>query len=294
MNIIENNLNFKTLTKRESTDGIFLHHRAGDGDVESIHQQHLKQGWSGIGYHFYVRKNGEIHRGRPEWAIGAHVSGHNYHTSGICAEGNFETDQMPDAQKNAICDLIAYLKTRYSIKFVKKHSDVSKTSCPGRNYPFDEIVGSNAQSKVEIKTVPNIAGKREIVCEGQKLANQFVGEDVPDIKEDGLRGPETMKLGVMVLQHAMNLDYGVGIAVDGYFETKSKAAFGRHYVTYGETQYMVSALEILLKLKGYDCQFECPGVFLNNLKKVFLQYQHDYKLTEDCTAGYHSFMSLIH
>ena len=145
MNIIENNLNFKTLTKRESTDRIFLHHTAGDGDVESIPQQHLKQGWSGVGYHFYVRKDGKIYRGRPEWAIGAHVSGHNYHTIGICAEGNFETDQMSDAQKNAICDLIAYLKTRYSIKFVMKHSDVSKTSCQGRNYPFYEIVVSNVQ-----------------------------------------------------------------------------------------------------------------------------------------------------
>lgn len=293
MNIIENNLKFKTLTKRESTDGIFVHHRVGDGDVESIHQQHLKQGWSGIGYHFYVRKNGEIHRGRPEWAIGAHVSGHNYHTIGICAEGNFETDQMSDVQKNAISDLIAYLKTKYSIKFVKKHSDVSKTACPGKNYPFNEIVG-NVKSNVEIKPLPNINGKLEIVREGQKLANRFVGEDIPDIAEDGLRGPDTMKLGIEVLQHAMNLDYHVGIAVDGYFEAKSKAAFGHHYVQYGETQYMVSALEILLKLKGYDCKFECPGVFWNDLKKVFAQYQHNYQLTEDCVAGYCSFMSLIH
>ena len=45
------------LSKRSETKYIILHHRAGEGDVESIHSTHLANGWAGIGYHFYVRKS---------------------------------------------------------------------------------------------------------------------------------------------------------------------------------------------------------------------------------------------
>ncbi|MCI9000947.1 MAG: hypothetical protein HFJ26_08760 [Clostridia bacterium] len=37
---------------------------------------------------------------------------------------------------------MAYLKSKYGISKVQRHSDVGKTSCPGTNFPFDEIVNS--------------------------------------------------------------------------------------------------------------------------------------------------------
>ena len=45
-----------TLAKRLHTKRIVLHHAAGRGSVEDIHKSHLNNGWSGIGYHFYIRK----------------------------------------------------------------------------------------------------------------------------------------------------------------------------------------------------------------------------------------------
>ena len=87
-----------------------------------------------------MRLDGTIYRGRPEWAIGAHASGSNYNSIGICAEGNFETDKMPDAQKNSLKWLVAYIKDKYKINTVQRHRDVGSTACPGKNYPFDEIV----------------------------------------------------------------------------------------------------------------------------------------------------------
>ena len=65
---------------------IILHHRAGNGDVESIDAYHKSLGWEGIGYHYYIRKNGDIYSGRPEWRAGAHTKGHNIGTLGICFE----------------------------------------------------------------------------------------------------------------------------------------------------------------------------------------------------------------
>ena len=69
-----------------------LHHRAGDGDAEGIHKLHKDRGYSGIGYHFYVRKDGKIYQGRPIETVGAHTLGANQKSIGICFEGDFEKE----------------------------------------------------------------------------------------------------------------------------------------------------------------------------------------------------------
>lgn len=99
---------------------------------------------------------------------------------------------------------------------------------------------------------------------------------------------------IKVLQTAINLDYKKGIAVDGIWGVGSKAALGNHYVRKGETQYMVTALQILLMLKGYACVLTNPGVFDANLEAVVKRYQSDYQLTVDGVVGYNTWMSLIH
>lgn len=294
MQIIETNLKFGSLSKRASTKRIILHHAAMNGSVEAVHNVHKAKGWSGIGYHFYVRKDGSIYRGRPEWAIGAHASGSNYNSIGICAEGNFETDKMPDAQKNALKWLVAYIKDKYKINTVQRHRDVGSTACPGRNYPFDEIVNGKIivdTSKPDNNPVPNIPGKSHIVQAGQIHANNFSGAG---IKVDGVRSSETIKAGIKVLQTAINLDYKKKLTVDGIYGTNTKSALGNHYVKLGEKQYMVTAVQILLMLKGYACELQNPGKFDANMKKVVKQYQRDYQLTVDGVVGYYTFMSLIH
>lgn len=142
INIIDAGLVFGALTKRTVTDRIILHHAAGNGNVESVHNYHMSLGWSGIGYHYYVRKDGSIYRGRPEDTVGGHTSGYNYCSIGICAEGNFETDIMSDAQRDAIRALVLDIRTRYPDTQTIKHKDVAATACPGKNYPFDYIAAA--------------------------------------------------------------------------------------------------------------------------------------------------------
>lgn len=137
-----------TLLKRPFTKGIVLHHRAGCGDVLSIHNEHLKNGWSGIGYHFYVRSDGTIYRGRPIDNIGAHAQGHNTYTVGICFEGNFENEEMSAKQIKSGKWLIAYIEGLYGEALsIKKHSELGNTACPGKFFPFSEMT---AVSKDEI------------------------------------------------------------------------------------------------------------------------------------------------
>lgn len=170
MNIIETNLDFSALSKRKGTARLILHHTATSSEtVEQIHEYHKNQKkWAGIGYHFYVRKDGRIYRGRPEDTVGAHASGNNSDSIGICFEGNFQEETMPDAQKAAGVELVAYLKSKYGISTVQKHSDVVTTSCPGTNFPFEEICGgavtaaptpAPAQTPTQTKEVLAVDGR---------------------------------------------------------------------------------------------------------------------------------------
>lgn len=143
IDIIDAGLEFGALTKRTVTDRIILHHAAGNGSVESVHNYHKSLGWSGIGYHYYVRKDGSIYRGRPEEMVGGHTSGYNYCSIGVCAEGNFETESMSDAQREAIRALVLDIRTRYPDTQTIRHKDVAATACPGKNYPFDYIAAAD-------------------------------------------------------------------------------------------------------------------------------------------------------
>lgn len=142
------------LSKRSSTEYIFLHHAAGDGSVLAIHNYHLALGWSGIGYNFYVRKDGSIWRGRGLDTVGAHAGGnYNSRSVGICAEGNFQKDFMFSVQKQSLIELLAYVWQHYPNAKVVGHRDMDYTACPGRNFPFGEIV-SGAQKLMAAEPKP--------------------------------------------------------------------------------------------------------------------------------------------
>lgn len=60
-----------------------------------IDRWHRQKGWLMIGYHFVIRRDGTIERGRPIDMAGAHVEGHNHESIGICMVGGVK--QVPDA-----------------------------------------------------------------------------------------------------------------------------------------------------------------------------------------------------
>ncbi len=127
-------------TRRSVTDEIILHHaEASHATVWDINQWHLGNGWSGIGYHYYIRKDGSIYRGRPEWAMGAHAVGHNDRSIGICCEGAYMTETMPQAQLDALKALLRDVTSRYGDLPLRRHKDVNSTNCPGDRFPWAEV-----------------------------------------------------------------------------------------------------------------------------------------------------------
>lgn len=141
LSIEETNFKFsEQLLVRPKTDAIVIHHVGipdGDTSAASIHQAHLNNGWAGIGYHYVIRKNGVIERGRPLATVGAHAYGENYHTIGINVTGNFEREVPTYAQMKSLTELVTSLCRIYKIEpgvtTIVGHRDYNSTDCPGRN-----------------------------------------------------------------------------------------------------------------------------------------------------------------
>ena len=71
------------------------------------------------------------------------------------------------------------------------------------------------------------------------------------------------------LQEAANRDWGAGLKVDGIKGPKTEAAFEGHYIKYGETQFMVTAVEAIAYCLGRDPKgLEHPGTFGDGLAKA--------------------------
>ncbi|PTP00073.1 N-acetylmuramoyl-L-alanine amidase [Vibrio sp. 10N.286.45.A3] len=109
-----------------------------DVDVAEIRRWHKKRGWRDVGYHFVIRRNGDVELGRPLSQTGAHVKGHNKGNIGVCMVGGCNADLQPEdnftlAQRKALFGLTAALQEQFLIpdENVKGHKDwgVNK-ACP--------------------------------------------------------------------------------------------------------------------------------------------------------------------
>ena len=65
---------------------------------DEIDSWHKARGWSGIGYHYVIRRDGRIESGRPVEQAGAHASGYNANSIGICLVGGINHNGKPEFQ----------------------------------------------------------------------------------------------------------------------------------------------------------------------------------------------------
>lgn len=99
-------------------------------------------GWRDIGYHYIVYLDSSVHNGRPVEQIGAHCSGHNANSIGVCYVGGCDaTKRLPDGQlapkdtrtpiqKIALRQLLKTLKARYPGARIYGHRDFAPKACP--------------------------------------------------------------------------------------------------------------------------------------------------------------------
>lgn len=110
-----------------------------DIGAKEIRQWHKSKGWSDIGYHYVIRRNGIIENGRQRNAIGAHVAGHNYNTLGICMVGGLANAAPWKPENNftkyqwiALKKLVANLLIIYPDATILGHRDFPRVAkaCP--------------------------------------------------------------------------------------------------------------------------------------------------------------------
>ena len=91
---------------------------------------HVKgNGWSDIGYHYYITKDGKLHTCRPEEKVGAHVKGFNQKSIGICYEGGIAEDGKHEDTRTAeqlvtMHNLLVSLKQKYPDAEIVGHRDL--------------------------------------------------------------------------------------------------------------------------------------------------------------------------
>lgn len=110
--------------------------------VEQIRKQHKKQGWSDIGYHYVVYRDGTVNVGRDVNIAGAHVSGYNAYSIGISYVGGLENDPKKaykdlkakdtrtEQQKASLLALLMDLRKLYPTAKIQGHRDFS----PDKNH----------------------------------------------------------------------------------------------------------------------------------------------------------------
>lgn len=131
-----------------SIKAIFIHCSATkptmDIGAAEIRDWHVNgNGWADIGYHYVIRRNGHVEKGRDldgdgdvTDEMGAHAYGHNRDTLAICLVGGIDANGRPDFnftryQMNAAEKLVAELVARFPGAEVKGHRDVdSGKACP--------------------------------------------------------------------------------------------------------------------------------------------------------------------
>lgn len=156
------------LDKRtNTTTHLILHHADMYGTVKKVHDVHLGIGYRGIGYNFYILRDGNIYQGRGWEYIGAHCATKdgtvdcNPYSIGICFEGRYHNIDrvLPLAQKNAGTKLIAEALTKYpTIKTICGHKDMmpkwEPTACPGQYFPLADLIRVGWSSLVPVPGVP--------------------------------------------------------------------------------------------------------------------------------------------
>lgn len=106
-----------------------------DFSVKDLDRWHKQRGFKMVGYHFVIRLDGTIEQGRPLEMIGAHCTGHNAHSIGICYIGGLDKSGRPkdtqtQVQKDVLWSLIKSLQKQFPQATLHGHREFANKACP--------------------------------------------------------------------------------------------------------------------------------------------------------------------
>lgn len=148
-----------------ATRAEWMKDKPANAKVDAVKEWHLNRGWSDIGYHYLIDRDGTLATGRPLEKVGAHVKGHNTGSIGISlfgGHGSSENDAFSDnytsQQEAALLKLLRDLREKYpSITTVSGHNQYAAKACPGFNVPRWYNGQSPRTSKAQSTTLQAVA-----------------------------------------------------------------------------------------------------------------------------------------
>lgn len=115
-----------------------------DVKTETIRDWHVSGNhWKDIGYHYVIELDGSIHKGRDESAVGAHCSGQNANSIGVCyvggvaKDGKTPKDTRTEAQKQSLIELLKRLKEKYPNATIHGHREFAAKACPSFDAKYE-------------------------------------------------------------------------------------------------------------------------------------------------------------
>ena len=104
--------------------------------VAQVTQWHKARGFRTIGYHYLIGLDGRVHEGRPVAEVGAHCTGQNGRSIGVCYVGGIDRntlkpkDTRTPAQRRSLRALVARLQKEYPGATVHGHREFAAKACP--------------------------------------------------------------------------------------------------------------------------------------------------------------------
>lgn len=183
-------------------DRVFLHCSASDvpahDDVSVMRDWHVNgNGWSDVGYHYFIRKDGTVQEGRSVEKTPAAQQGHNRGTIAICCHG-LKVHNFTPAQYASVVELCGQINRVYNGEVTfHGHCEVSSKTCPV--YPYKEVLGLDEDGYMSKE--PNTSPSGQV---------EEVPPDLPTLRLMA-RGES-----VKILQFALK-SRGHSLVVDGIF-----------------------------------------------------------------------------
>lgn len=165
------------MTKRLKTNRIIIHCSAEPpgriSGAADIRRWHLAKGWRDVGYHYVIRTNGIVERGRAIDDVGAHTKNENSDSIGICLIGGLDEDWKPSAdyytsaQWEALERVVRELRAEYKPVDIEVlgHNQFAAKACPCFDVPA-------WWAQVEATTTEEVAN-----CAG--CGDTFANNDTP-------------------------------------------------------------------------------------------------------------------
>lgn len=184
-------------------DRVFIHCSASDhanhDNVATMDRWHRERGWSGCGYHLFIRKDGKLEHGRDLDRTPAAQGGHNRGTIAICLHG-LKIEKFTDAQFATLKSLSVQINNAYGggVTF-HGHREVAAKACPVFDYKkvlalnaFGQLGLSGADTQPLVAEAPtNDTDKMPVLRRGDRGPAVAQLQRLLMIKDDGIFGPKS-------------------------------------------------------------------------------------------------------